>query len=401
MTRLLPFSFLTALLFHFQVSAQNPFLEYAMINSCGTEGANEFVVINTGSTAINVQRLSFAYSQTSMGTGDPIVDGRTSNIWVPAPTGAGVLTGGCTLIPVTSGTVPANSRILIIPSQFTSSYNISSLCSGGNLYVLYFNTSLAFSWTIAVAGNFANSIAGGGSANRFMRVTYYDATNTAISVQERQYAPNSLSSYLGSGDGAGVRWPAAGPVRYLNTGCTNAVLPLQVLSFSGRLLDGYATFDAMLAENETHYQTVLEKSDNGIDFYQAQLIEVQPSQNVTKLQFTDPEKVDTRRMYRIKLQDDNKTIYSTILILQPEKQKNELTLYSNGGNIVAGFYTEQRQMVTVRAVNTSGNVLWTKQQQVEKGLNNFTLGWKNTTAQVVIVQVIGQDFLLSKQILVR
>lgn len=402
MKRLLPFSFFTLVFFHYQVLAQNPFIEYAMINSCGTEGANEFIVLNTGATAIDIQRIHFGYSQTSMGTADPAIDGRVPGTWVPAPTGTGILTGSCTITPITSGTVPANSRILMIPSLFETSYDVSSLCTGGNLYVLYFDVSHAFSWTTTTTGNFANTAPGGMNLDRYMRITYYDPADNPISVQERMYLPNSLTTYLGSGDGAGVRWPDVVTTQYLNTGCTQAVLPLHVLSFSGRVVDGYARFDATLAENETTYQSVLERSDNGTDFYQAQVIEVQPSQNITQLQLADPKKIDHRSMYRLKLQDNNKTVYSSTLVLQLEKQKSDLSLFTNGrGSIVAGIYTGQRQTVTLRAVNASGTVLWTRQQQVEKGWNNVTLDWRSSTAQVIIVQVIGQDFLLSKQILVR
>ncbi len=384
--------------------AQQPFLEYAMINSCGTEGANEFFVINTGASPVDVQRIRFEYSQVSLGAADPIVDGRTANIWVAAPTGSGTLVSSCGLTPLVTGIVPANSRILVIPSVFQTSYNVSNFCTGGNLYVLYFNTTLASSWTTTTTGNFANTAADPLNIDRFLRILSYDGSNTLISQDERFYLPNSLTIFQGSAEGAGVRW-ITNPdnsitPQYLNTGCVNAVLPLRVISFSGFIRDEHASFSVELSENDFTYDCSLEKSDDGRNFYTVRQLPVSPSSQQTRLQFIDPAVFVKNAWYRLKLNTAGRLVYSNILFIR--KEINSIPaftiFYSEANTATASLYADEKQEITFRVMNTNGQLLWTRQIQVEKGWNTTLLQTPGNANSLLIIQVTGKTFTATKKI---
>ncbi len=192
----------------FRVAAQCPLMEGAMINSCGAnEGPNEFIVFST--TRPNpVSAYNFYYSLNNQPSSNPTKT--LAGASVSNKSGTGTITSLCCKIKnVTSPTafIPANSKVIFIPSNFDWQYNISSLCSGDTIYVAFINTSIApTNWD--VAGNLGNF-----PATRYLQIV--DIINNCLSLPV-SYDQSIWSANL---DGNAVLWNSAGSPTGFNNGC--------------------------------------------------------------------------------------------------------------------------------------------------------------------------------------
>ena len=158
------FIFLTGKIF-----CQCPIINNAMVNSCGaTEGNNEFVIFTTTTT-------DFAGGyQVNYGSGNPPSVSSTgimpgSNASVKSGSGSIMASGGCTIHEIISPgtTIPAGSRVIFIPAAFDQQYDVSAICNGTDIYVVYINTSQSpAKW--ASNGTLANSPTG----SRYLQVQY-------------------------------------------------------------------------------------------------------------------------------------------------------------------------------------------------------------------------------------
>jgi gliding motility-associated-like protein len=147
------------------LSAQCPQIEAIMVDACGTEQLNEFVIINSGG-GFNTSDIQLSYDVNnniiSQQNNDINID---INNFASDPTPCGLQPGnpaaftGCTnIIPVGPGVdIPANAIVVLQNSAGStgSTYNFSTLCGAGQcIYVI------ASSCT-RTAGGFSNGGAGG------------------------------------------------------------------------------------------------------------------------------------------------------------------------------------------------------------------------------------------------
>lgn len=210
-----------------------PTIEGAMINSCGTsEGPNEFVVFNTNTIDV-VSAYVLYYDNDSDPKSSSIA--KLSGAAASSKIGTGsVTTNSGIIIEVTSPTytLPAGARVVFIPDSLDQAYNLSNLCAGGTLYVVYIGRTSPSSWSLA--GNFANS-----SGDRYLMLDY---NNSGI-CDVVSYNSGNFSS---NEDGNFVFWDAAGTASYSNNGClTPALCVTPVISGSSSLSVGdYITLTA-------------------------------------------------------------------------------------------------------------------------------------------------------------
>ncbi|MCC7503743.1 MAG: gliding motility-associated C-terminal domain-containing protein [Saprospiraceae bacterium] len=171
-----------------QVQAQCPTVEAVMIDACGTEFLNEFIVINSGG-GFNTSDIQLDYDINNNIIGPENNDVNTDNNNVPPGTPCGISTGnagsftGCSnVIAVGDGVdIPANSIVIFQNSTGAANnlYNATALCGAGQcVYVV------ASSCTRS-AGGFSNGPGGGtrttvfsinGSCNQ--TITYNLASST-------------------------------------------------------------------------------------------------------------------------------------------------------------------------------------------------------------------------------
>ena len=135
------------------VKAQCPVIEAAMTHACGTnEGINEFILFTTTSAATAGDYTFYYGDNSNPSTGVPVNILAGINTTAPSGTGTVTSTNGCTIHQVTSSSaiIPASSQVLFIPSGFDANYDVSSICSLGNLYIVYIDIStLPSVWSAA------------------------------------------------------------------------------------------------------------------------------------------------------------------------------------------------------------------------------------------------------------
>lgn len=61
----------------------------------------------------------------------------------------------------------------------------------------------------------------------------------------------------------------------------------------------------------------------------------------------------------------------------------------------------EKQIVIFRAVNSVGQVIWTKKSGLEKGWNAIPLQVPAASEKIVVIQVTGAGFSLSKKLITR
>jgi len=127
---------------------QCPRVEAIMVNACGQEEDNEFIIIYTGSTGFNTNNLQLSFPATANATNATNNDINVNiDNFAAAPTpcslvaGNASIIGGCTnVIPVGLGVQLAPNSILVLQTSAGSTglntYNFSSLCGMGQcIYV--------------------------------------------------------------------------------------------------------------------------------------------------------------------------------------------------------------------------------------------------------------------------
>ena len=169
----LPFAF--SLFFSISYSpvaqAQCPQIEAIMIDACGPESVNEFVIIHSGGgfNTADIQ-LDFDQNNNILGPNNNDINIDNGN-WPANPTPCGLITGntgaftGCSnLIAVGPGVnIPPNSIVVLQTSAGSSPglYNFASICGGGQcVYVIS-------SSCVRTAGAFTNGTSSGPRTTNF------------------------------------------------------------------------------------------------------------------------------------------------------------------------------------------------------------------------------------------
>lgn len=205
-----------AFLLPFTAGGQCPVINTAMINACAqppstSEGINEFVYFSTtSSTTAGNYTLSY-------GVANPPLGGPTSNTLAGANAttqngpGSLITSNGCTITYVTSPAtvIPANSGVILIPSNFDNTYDLTGICTGTTLYAILVDITAAPSNTWGPGGTFANS---SGSSPRYLQVSN-GASNCSSGV-----VTYNGDGWPGSADGNSVWW--GGGTSYQNNGCS-------------------------------------------------------------------------------------------------------------------------------------------------------------------------------------
>ncbi len=246
------FSFLIVL-FSNALFGQCPFIRGAMIDAsnAGTptgEGKNEFIVFTTGTSALPITGFSVGYGNTTAANNFTI-DGATVT-WSALAVSPAITNSAGSITNITSGSIPANTPVVILNNQNAISYDLAAF--GSNVYVLVYSTGTGVSG-YASGGNFANKSSPAGL--RYFRVTA-GACNNVVSYDKNDAA-------MSSSDGAGAQWDATGTITFYNTGSSGAVLPIQLTHFSGNLSNGYSSLQWRTSGNSTAQSFEIEKSIDG------------------------------------------------------------------------------------------------------------------------------------------
>lgn len=287
--------------------------------SPGGEGKNEFIVFNTGTNSINVNSIKFEYSTAASFASIAFsVDGSASGIWTsPATSGLFSNTGG-TITNITSGTIPADKNVVIISKDNAINYDFQTF--GSDVYVLSYDISSSGVSSYSSAGNFANTAA----AARYLRIKQgLSCTNTV------SYIPDNMPG----GDGGGARWNSAGTITYVNTGASGAVLPVDLLSFSGSFQNEKPLIKWTTSGTSSAHYFNIERSADGSTFDKIGTVIAEKENCIcTKnYSFIDNETLAGITLYRVRIFDiDGSEAYTpTLKLVKPRAKSKPISIFPN------------------------------------------------------------------------
>lgn len=319
-------------------SAQCPFISGALMDAAnvGTptgEGKSEFVAFTSGTSALAVNAFSVGYGNTSAAT-DLIIDGATITWQVLGGTPAITNSAG-TITNITSGSIPANTPIVILNSDNTISYDLATF--GPNVYVLVYSTSGTGVSGYLATGRFANKSSPSGL--RYFRVTA-GTCNNVVSYDKNAAAYSSI-------DGGGAKWTSAGVITYINTGSSGVVLPVNLIGANAYKENGKTILKWETAGNSSVVYFEIEKSIDGGLYRNLGIVNANPEYTISEkaYSFIDQEGLTGINLYRIRLMDfDGTQRYSPVIQLKewsldgstkiyPNPVLNELNIQNTSGSL--------------------------------------------------------------------
>jgi hypothetical protein len=381
-------------------NAQCPNLLGAMVNSCGTnEGSNEFIVFETPagvSAAVSNYRVLY-------GTGNPPTSNQLSGADATADKPIGntstITSNSCTQINVTdpNTVIPASSRVVFIPFNFDQNYNLTALCAGGTLYVVYVKPNAfggtASNWT--TSGTIANTPA----TSRFLQVTYSgnsscNGTNAPTKAYTNGWATNN--------DGNFVAWNLANPI-YTNDGCNSVVLSSKFTAFSVNQLSDALQLNWSCTFDADVIGFTIEESINAVDFKSIATTSSIINQQDYSLKIATP-KVG-RVWYRIKTNTiSSKTDYAQIIAVNLKNNNTVMSLNQNpvlNNNVQLQIFAETKQTVRFNILNATGNVVSSLQKNLPIGSSVQNLQINKIASGIYVLQAIFNNGVKSIRFLVN
>lgn len=239
-----------------QSPAQCPYISGALMDAVGTgtpagEAKNEFLVFQTGASALAVNAFSVGYGTTSAAL-DFTINGAAVT-WQSLPASPLISNSAGTITNITTGSIPPNTPVVLLNAGYSVPYDFASF--GPSVYVLVYSVGTGLSG-FSASGNFANKSAP--SSLRYFRITTGSCNNVV------SYDKNAAA--FSASDGAGAKWDASGAIRFANTGGSGAVLPLGVLDFGVRPDADRALLYWRNAAHSGIRLFELHKSDDGVSF---------------------------------------------------------------------------------------------------------------------------------------
>jgi len=409
---LLPFFYLLSAL---TLKSQNcPKLKSALIDGCGRDGVNEFIVFQTRGQVVNLSTIKLEYSSSiSFPSGASTVTinpNLNNNVWknpsVLTPTNGLTNSAGTivTINPAITTTIPANSTVVIFPEAgaFTNPYDLQL---AGSVQVLFYDTTqTSSSWR--GNGNFSNYGNTGTALNpRYFRLTT-NAGGGCPASQVTSYTPSNLvkqNGTPGAEDGARTNWDDAadatialsdvdGTVHYLNTGCTSFALPIKLVSFRGSMKEGHAYLQWEITSQSNAVAFTVERSNEG-GSYQA-VGNVAAQDNILQYSFIDESPASGNNFYRLRMEDvDHISSYSNVLGLT-SSAINGISIYPNPVTDRITVRIENGSNALAELIHPDGRVILTRSFA---GGNTMTLDLSGYAAGLYLLRISnGQNITAYK-----
>lgn len=297
-------------------SCSPPHITSVMFNGCdpagcGGEGRSEIVFVNTGanSVIVNSANLDLIYPGAPpydlLGT---IVSNSATITTMNDSAACGTL-----FFDANGQTVPQNSILLLVSDAVCAEVNFdwSGLCGQGPIYVVFGQSGTAGD-TWHDSGNFGNS---SGTKTFDLDITATDGITYGYSYTyvsgnqgDGEYAAFSSTSPGGNAINTGV---------LANCNITPAVLPIELLSFTGKTIGSFNLLEWETTTEINNDYFTLERSSNATLFSELGTIQGAGNSNtLLHYQFTDNAPLEGVNYYRLKQTDfDGTYSYSNIIAL--------------------------------------------------------------------------------------
>lgn len=340
-------------------TSNKPYITGINVDACssGCEGHDEFFTIRNGNSTLNISDIEFSYP--NAGTSPSTWCGNSTTpcdmfIATNATEVAALNSlAGCTVF-FSSSAIPANADVLIFngnPQQQRT--NFSGLCASGKTYYALFANNTNTSSSDGCNGRFGNRNTGCSDCYRglFLRDRANGCNDTVAYDQ----------SQINGNDGAMALFnsPSA-PAIYSNSAastCAFTVLPVKITAFY--VITGMQS-NTLAWETEGDQSVksyAVEKSADGIEFYQVGEVSSQRGSAKSSYRFIDPEKQSMNCYYRLRSADiDGNEVYSTIIFAMKEQltgtvvTQDESMIYVHTGG-------KDNDVQTIEVMNAMGQKL--------------------------------------------
>ncbi len=159
---------------------------------------------------------------------------------------------------------------------------------------------------------------------------------------------------------------------------TFSILPSRIEYFTGSLNGNNVTLDWNISDTKGVNAFEIERNFNGEEFEKIET--AQPIPNIQKYQFQDlfQQKIT---YYRIKtILDNGKYNFSKTVVLKPFSSNNDFSIYPNPVNenrVQVSLTTKKFQEISIKIVNTNGQIIYSKQNNVLQGNQILALDINN------------------------
>jgi hypothetical protein len=173
---------------------------------------------------------------------------------------------------------------------------------------------------------------------------------------------------------------------------TLAPLPIQLLSFSGSLVNNKAQLKWSVDDNETGDRFQIEKSADGRNFSGAGIVFVSTKTGTETYTFHEAVELTTESYYRLKIiNKDNSISYSRIIALKNGNANagNAITLLQNPVRSTAAFNytTASAGIYDVSIYNAAGMKVYTSKVNCQKGINALSFGMDRYNTGTYVLEV--------------
>lgn len=205
---------------------------------------------------------------------------------------------------------------------------------------------------------------------------------------------NSTSNFL-SKNGLGA-------LNRLTLGSTTAPLPLQLLSFSGKMSGSSVQLKLITTREENIRGFELEKSADAVSFKKFAELTSSGSQSGTNMEYTatDYEPFNPISYYRLKIIDDNGDYsYSQVIsIKRSVATENTLSVYPNPAytRLYLSFTSNEEGRKLLQILNQTGQIVQNLEMVIKKGANNIPLDVTHLSAGSYFLQLGGGQYGISK-----
>lgn len=180
------------------------------------------------------------------------------------------------------------------------------------------------------------------------------------------------------------------------------VLPIELKSFNGSLLNNKVQLKWFVDENETGIRFDIQKSTDGKNFSNVGVVFTTSKTGTDSYSFNETTELTSVGYYRLKIVNKNGSVaYSKILVLKNEKEinANRLVILQNQGTSVTFNYTTSKAgTYKVNVYNVSGAKLFTTTANMQAGINSSSLKADSLVSSgVYILEVLnGADRNITK-----
>ena len=174
-------------------------------------------------------------------------------------------------------------------------------------------------------------------------------------------------------------------------------LPIQLISFSGSLVNNKTQLKWFVAENETGNHFEIEKSSDGTNFKSIGVLLLTSKVGTESYTFNESVELIGAGYYRLKIVNRNGSIaYSNIVLLKNEKIGSTSTLVvlqSKGADLTFNYTTTKESMYNVNVYNVNGAKMFATRMLMQKGMNAASLKTNGLVSSGVYVLEItnGSD----------